>query len=397
MTTIGAGQRSTRIDLMRGISILLVLFHHFNIAYRLKDTALAQAFGWDAVRAVARNGNYGVTMFFVISGFLITSNAMRRWGTLSAVHVRDFYGMRIARIIPCLLLLLAIVNVLAFAGVAIFQNEASAQAPVSFWLVNFASLTFWMNVLLDRYGWVNYALGVLWSLSVEEVFYLSFPLLCTVLRRDSRLLAFWLAIIVIAPIYRFTHQSGEGGFLYAYFACFDGIAIGCCTALLAEKISFRGRGAVLLQCVTVACMAFLYLYWSIGQSNVLGVTAMSLGTAVLLLGARQRPDADGAVGDGSRFLSVFGWLGRQSYELYLFHLIVLGALRTAFPPKLVAGDEKLLLLAAYLVLSIVVSAGIARFFSEPLNRGIRRRLASTASRSMVQGSSLATESRTRDR
>ncbi|MBB5541671.1 peptidoglycan/LPS O-acetylase OafA/YrhL [Paraburkholderia fungorum] len=71
------GRRNARIDMIRGVSILLVLFHHFNIAYRLNDTFLAQVFGWDAVRAVARNGNYGVTMFFVISGYLITSNAGR--------------------------------------------------------------------------------------------------------------------------------------------------------------------------------------------------------------------------------------------------------------------------------------------------------------------------------
>jgi len=60
------GLRNKRIDLIRGVSILLVLFHHFHIAYRLDDTALARAFGWEAVRAVARNGNYGVTMFFVV-------------------------------------------------------------------------------------------------------------------------------------------------------------------------------------------------------------------------------------------------------------------------------------------------------------------------------------------
>ena len=322
-------------------------------------------FGWDAVRAVARNGNYGVTMFFVVSGYLITSNADRRWAGLARVDTRSFYVLRAARIVPCLLLLLAAVNVLAAAGVAIFQNHAPMDEAVSFWMVNLASVTFWMNVLIGRFGWVNYPLGVLWSLSVEEVFYLSFPVLCLVLRRDTWLLAFWTVIIIVGPFYRFAHQGDEGGLLYGYFACFDGIAIGCCTALVAKRIPMRGVWATIAQGFAVAGMTLLYLCAPIGRTAVVGVTAMAFGTAVLLLGAHHRP--------GGR-TGVLGWFGRLSYELYLFHLIVLGTIRTAFPPAGVVGDEKLLLLATFFVLSALLGAGIARFYAEPLNQGIRRRL-----------------------
>ena len=367
------GLRNRRIDLMRGVSILLVLLHHFNIAYHLNDTFLAKVFGWDAVRAVARNGNYGVTMFFVISGYLITLNADRRWSGLSTINARVFYGLRIARIIPCLFLLLAIVNLFALGGVAIFQNHSATGTPVSLWLVNLASLTFWMNVLITWHGWVNYPLGVLWSLSVEEVFYLSFPILCLVLRRESRLLAFWIAIIVIGPLYRFAHQGEEGAYLYAYFASFDGIAIGCCTAVLAKRISLRGHKATILQASVVAAMTYLYLYRPIAQTNVLGVTAMALGTAILLLGAHHRPS--GSFLEASRSLAIFGWFGWLSYELYLFHLIVLGAMRTMYPPKFVTGDEKLLLLSVFVALSAALSAGIAHVYAAPLNRIIRQRLA----------------------
>ncbi|PQV54693.1 acyltransferase [Paraburkholderia sp. BL21I4N1] len=365
-----AGLRNRRIDLIRGVSILLVLFHHFNIAYRLNDTILAGTLGWNAVRAVARNGNYGVTMFFVISGFLITSNAGQRWAGLGSVDTRAFYARRIARIVPCLLLLLAIVNAAAFAGLAIFQNHALAGTPVSFWIVNLASLTFWMNVLIAAHGWVNYPLGVLWSLSVEEVFYLAFPLLCVALRRESRLLAFWLVIAAIGPLYRFTHQSDEGGFLYAYFACIDGIAIGCCAAVLAKRFALRGRWAVVLQSIVVAGMAYLYLYRPIGETNILGVTAMALGTAVLLLAAYDRRDEPREKRAWTAAAGI-AWFGRQSYELYLFHLIVLGAIRTVQPPRVVIGDEKLLLLAVFFASSALLSAGVARFYSEPLNRKLR--------------------------
>lgn len=365
-----AGTRNRQIDLLRGISILLVLFHHFNIAYRLDDTSLSRVFGWEAVRAVARNGNYGVTMFFVISGYLITTNAFRRWSEPGHVDVRAFYGLRIARIIPCLLLLLAAVNALAQAGIAIFQNHSPVGAPVSFWLVNLASLTFWMNVLIGAHGWTNYALGVLWSLSIEEVFYLSFPLLCLAFRREARLIAFWLACIVAGPAYRFFHQGDEGGYLYAYFACFDAIAIGCCAAALGRGVVWRGGMRSLLTWLTAAGMTFVYLFWPIRESNVFGVTAVAVGTAVLLLAAQNRP-VEPTIRP-ARPSAMFEGLGRLSYELYLFHLIVLGLLRTIFPPSGVTGDEKLALLSAYLLLSAGLATSIARCYAEPLNRNIRQ-------------------------
>ena len=103
---------------------------------------------------------------------------------------------------------------------------------------------------------------------------------------------------------------------------------------------------------------------------------MALGTAVLLLGAHYRPS--GPVLEHTSVLACLGWFGRLSYELYLFHLIVLGAMRTIFPPRVDVGDEKLLLLAAFLVLSAALSAGIARLYAEPLNRSIRRSFAQQA-------------------
>jgi len=366
---MSVGLRNRQIDLIRGVAILLVLLNHFNIAYRLDDTSLAGVFGWDAVRAVARNGNYGVTMFFVVSGYLITSNAERRWAGLANIGVRAFYTLRAARILPCLLLLLAVVNLMAVSGVKIFQNRPQGGELVSFWLANFASLTFWMNVLIGRHGWFNYPLGVLWSLSVEEVFYLSFPLLCLLLRRKARLLAFWAVVIIAGPLYRFANQGDEGSYLYAYLASFDGIAIGCCTALLAQRLALRGPAARVWQGVVAVMMAALYLWRPIGQTNVLGVTGMAFGTAVLLLGAAGQPA--GEVRRGVPPLAALGWFGRLSYELYLFHLLVLGIMRTAFPPRAVAGDVKMLLLVAFLALSAGLAALVSRFFAEPLNRRIR--------------------------
>ena len=361
----GVGPRNRGIDLIRGVSILLILLHHFDLAYPLASTAIARLGGWNWLRAVVRNGNYGVTMFFVVSGYLITSNALRRWGSLARIDAPRFYALRAARILPCLLLLLVVANLFAIGGLGMFQDHQARPL----WLIDLAALTSWVNVLIARDGWFNYPLGVLWSLSVEEVFYVSFPILCLMLRREAVLLAFWAVLVVVGPVYRLVHHDEGPAVLYAYFACFDGIAIGCCTALLARRVVLPARDARVLQWVVVVVMAVLYLCRPIGQTNVVGVTAIGLGTALLLFVSRERPDWG-----GGKAGAALRWLGRLSYELYLFHLVVLGLLLTVIPPVTTGNGAKLALLASFLVVSACVADLIARFYAETLNRWLRRRL-----------------------
>ncbi len=312
-------------------------------------------------------------MFFVISGYLITSNTRARWGSLSNIDADVFYRLRIARIIPCLLLLLATVNILGAIGIRMFQNHPENGPPVSFWLVDAASLTFWMNVLMaTRVGWVNYALGVLWSLSVEEVFYLSFPIACLLLKRPAFLVTFWSVFIVVGPIWRALHQDDEAQFLYAYLASFDGIAIGCCTAVLASHVALQGRWTAPAGALVALAMAVFYLALPIGVTNVYGVTLMALGTGFLLLLAHNRK-ADSLI-DRTRMSPVLAWFGRLSYELYLFHLVVLGLIRSAYPMQSVAGNEKLGLLAVYLPCCALLAAIVGRAYSAPMHRAIRASL-----------------------
>ena len=364
---MSVGVRNQGVDLLRSAAILLVLLHHFDIAYDLPHSPLGRALSPWLVRAVCRNGNYGVTMFFAVSGTLITSNALRRWGSLREVRPGTFYRLRIARILPCLLLLLAVVNALGWYGPPIFANHPENGPPVSFLQADLAALSFRMNGLMARAGWFNYCLCVLWSLSVEEVFYLAFPLLCRGLRPPVLLLG-WLLVIAIGPIWRATHAGDEAGFLYAYPACFDGIAIGCCAALLSRRLSLSWRQARWLL-VAIPLMAALYLWRSIADTNVWGVTAMATGTAALLLASAAGPSPrPGRIGRG------FGWLGRHSYELYLFHLPVLAAMRVAVPPGQAAPWIKPLWLLAFLLLSAAAAVVVARLVAEPANEALRRRL-----------------------
>ena len=101
--------RNARIDVLRGIAICAVLLLHFTLAYGLKNSPLGTWLAPQLLKAIAYNGNFGVTIFFVISGFLITSNSLSRWGDLKDIDLRSFYLLRVARIMPSLLLVLAII------------------------------------------------------------------------------------------------------------------------------------------------------------------------------------------------------------------------------------------------------------------------------------------------
>ncbi|HVZ31978.1 MAG TPA: acyltransferase family protein, partial [Polyangiaceae bacterium] len=119
-------------------------------------------------------------MFFVISGFLITTNSLGRWGSLPAVDARRFYQLRFARIAPTLAMLLAVLSVLHLAGVEGYTiNTERATLPRAL----LAAATFHLNWFEAVRGfYLPPSWDVLWSLSVEESFYLIFPLACAAYR-----------------------------------------------------------------------------------------------------------------------------------------------------------------------------------------------------------------------
>ncbi len=259
-------------------------------------------------------------------------------------------------------------DLLGLTGIPIFANQPGAGPPISFVQADLAALSFRMNMLMPHAGWFDYCLCVLWSLSVEEVFYLAFTLLCRGLRFPALLVGFWLLIIAIGPAWRFLHRDDKSGFLYAYLSCFDGIAIGCCTALLSRRLSLSWRQARWLL-VAIPPMAALYLCRSIAVTNVWGVTAMALGTAALLLAS-----AAAAPFRPGRIAGRLAWPGRHSYELYLFHLPVLAAMRLVLPPAQAAPGAKPGWLLLFLLLSTALAFLVARLVAEPANQALRRRL-----------------------
>jgi peptidoglycan/LPS O-acetylase OafA/YrhL len=172
-------------------------------------------------------------IFFAISGFLITTTALRRWGRLSQVSLRGFYLMRFARIAPLLILLLAILSTLHFARLCDFVVTAKTGGLSR---ALFAALTFHVNLLEANRGYLPGNWDILWSLSVEEMFYLFFPLLSRLFTRVTLFIPFLAAFVLLGPFARTYLAHGNQLWKeYSYLGGMDAIALGSLTALASAQ------------------------------------------------------------------------------------------------------------------------------------------------------------------
>lgn len=363
--------RNHHIDCLRGVAIAVVLLLHFSLSYGLKASPLG-ILPVPLLKAFSQHGNYGVTLFFTISGFLITSNVLQRWGELRNIDLRTFYVLRIARIMPPLLLVLAIIVTLGCAGLPSFANsDGHQQLPASFfWLGAGSVLTFWHNVLMQSHGYFNYCLNVFWSLSVEEVFYLLMPLLCLALRRTWLLVLVCAVMLVAGPVYRNAHADNEIFYMYAYLACFDAVAMGCLAALLVRALRVPASAALGLMWLGAAIMLAVYLRGFSGVEGI-GFSLMALAGGCFLVGAAFTTPMHAIA---LRCTGWLRWLGRHSYEVYLYHIVVLALLRNVITKAQLAYETRLPFLLLFLVLTAVAAALVARYVAKPANRAIRQRL-----------------------
>lgn len=367
MNTEGDIARNYFIDLLRGIAIITVLFHHFYFAYHLDRGSLNPIFAINFIQSIAHNGNYGVTMFFVISGFLITSTTIDRYGSLGKVDVIGFYIFRFARIIPCLILALGMLSFFNLLDITVFENKANS---ISLFVAILSVLTFWHNVLMESVGYFNYCLNIFWSLSVEEVFYLLFPLVGCFFKKLRFIIPIWITAIIVGPLYRSYHASNEIIAVYGYFSCFDAIALGCCSAIVAKRVNINQYLKKTLQCSAGILIFALYCCVNIMENIVWCFSILALATAILLVCAT-KPSSE-LIQIPSLFQRIIGWFGKLSYELYLFHIIILALMKQYIKADLLSGYEKLLLLIIFFVLSAFVAGFIEKFYSNPLNKNIRK-------------------------
>jgi len=362
--------RSRFIDSLRGISILLVILYHGDDFFTVQASVLAPLFPPQLTDVLFQRGYYGVTIFFVISGFLITRISLARYGALSAIRPGRFYLFRFGRIAPCLGLTLIVLLTLHFTHVRDFVYDTEKTSLTE--LLSY-TLTFRYNLLFCKNGWGLLPWDILWSLSIEEIFYLFFPVLCLLLRTPRAILSGCLFLIAAGPIARFTGVT-DFDKLYGYFCCFDLIALGCAAAIiqsivaketLGPKLSLVISGVGLgLSICTIAAMP-------IPKNIVWGPTLLGIGIALLLLGMTGCEHRFGS------FLATLSWplriLGQRSYEVYLFHGVILLLLVNylkALDFDLVTYSP--VFFPLFVLICAVIGELIGKFWSEPANRFVRR-------------------------
>jgi len=364
------GARIDGVDVLRGLAIFFVLMNHVNMRLLIAKIQYAAGLPRQLIGALVWNGQDGVQIFFAISGFLITSLALRRWGKLSQVSLRGFYLTRFARIAPLLLLLLAVLATLHFARLQDFIVSAKTGG---FWRALFAALTFHLNVLEAHRGYLPGNWDILWSLSVEEMFYLFFPLVCRLVTGGKWFVLLLATFVALGPLARtvFAHGNELWG-QYSYLGGMDAIALGCLTALAVARFPLRSHALCGLTVVGSALLIFILGFAAQPANRALeraglDMTILALG-ACMVIAAASSSDWN-----SPSILRPLAQLGRRSYEVYLTHMFVVFAFFHLF---LLAGKPMIavpLLFLAVIVVSALLGEAVARFYSEPLNHMIRSR------------------------
>lgn len=284
------------LDGLRAISIAFVLAGHVIFAGHLSG----------GLYRLGNLGEFGVRIFFVISGYLITSillAELRRKGTIS---LPLFYFRRMLRLFPASYFYILVIAVLA----------AKHLVSLERWDLT-AALTYTMNYHEAR----RWSLGHLWSLAVEEQFYLLWPLILLTLGQ-LRSVRFLIVLVAVAPFLRLA--SPYVGPAFNFLVWSDALATGCLLAILREELAANRHYARLLASrwfflVPVAALAANYvpytkIYWLVSE------TVMNLSIAASIDWAMRNPGT--TVG---RFLNLpaVSFLGVLSYSLYLWQQIFL--------------------------------------------------------------------------
>lgn len=299
------------LDGIRAISVMIVLLAHGGLGHIVP-------------------GGLGVTVFFFLSGFLITTLLKQEYIRTGKIHFPKFYARRFLRLFPPLIIILTTAYVLVLLGVLDGGHSIHGYLHQVFYLANYHEIFNWQ-------GAVPRGTGVLWSLAVEEHFYLIFPIvlfaLLTSVKTNSRIPAVLSGICVLVLLWRIAlvehYQVEEIRTYYGTDTRIDSILFGCILALTKSPLNqessagLSGKAWIYLVVALLALLSTLIIrdgfFRETFRYTVQGLALMPI--FYYAIKSYQNPVF--------RFLN-WNWmkrLGVYSYAIYLSHNIVIGYLR----------------------------------------------------------------------
>jgi len=343
--------RMPGLDLLRAIAIVWVmLFHSYIVGGIGERFALLESYGW-----------IGVDLFFVLSGYLIGSQLLKPLSRGEPLAFGNFYLRRSLRVLPAYLVVLAL-----YFSMPGFREADGIQPLWQF-------LTYTVNLLIDYQH--NKAFSHVWSLCVEEHFYLLFPLLAWwLMRRPS--LAKFVGVCVATVLagmairgYVWLHELAPTpnslefgvrfveGIYYPTYTRLDGLLAGVVLAAIQafrpawwRQMQERANRLLLPAGLLITALAMWLFRDRAGLlPSVIGYPLLSLGFALLVAVAA------GTQGWLSR-LRIPGvkWLALTSYSLYLIHKAVFHLVESTLPPQLL--EQGVLTFAIYAVAALLGGA-----------------------------------------
>ncbi len=354
------------LDAVRGFACLIVFVAHFFEYVNNRDLSAVEQWGY--IHLIQGAGAMGVSLFFVLSGFLITYLLIREKEARKTIHVGFFYMKRILRIWPLFFLIVLITFFIFPLATGRYDGELTRQHLPWF-------LTFTINfdrILTNFFGIGNDCAGVLWSVAVEEQFYIVWPLIVLIFRKRSFPIVAIL-IVIGSALFRHVYKTDNDMLLYHTASVAGDLALGGLAAYYgfyseAFRNFFRNRptwfrASMLAGIVFVFANHYLLLHAPI--TAVAGRFILAFSFALLI--------SDQCFGNPKQFsagrIPFLSQIGNISYGIYCFHMfLVVGVLKF----NLAMGYERLPALLFYLemlsalLLTVGVSALSYRYFERPI-------------------------------
>ena len=334
------------LDGIRFIAFLGVFFSH---TFYSTNTANTQSTLYQAANFLASPwGDIGLSVFFVMSGFLITYLLMSERQVTGRVHVLSFYARRILRIWPLYFVMVAF-NFFVYASITGHHELVNRQLPFYF---------FYANMDVIYHGFSNGIIDPLWAISVEEQFYLLLPLVM-LLVPNKKLGFIFISTVIASQIFRIVHYSEAPViFFHSISAAFE-IALG---GLAAWLMFFDTKAKTFVASISSSAIAVIYGLFTMlilfqnylyppSQLVVLVLIAQLYALFIIL---EQSYSTNSFIKIGR--VKWVSFLGKYSYGFFCYHILCI-RLVEAIVLKVGATDvvtKALLVPISGLVLTILV-------------------------------------------